>query len=90
MIIWGINRSVQQLAILMLVCWQCSNPAAHGLRRRVTTFTLYFVPIFDVAKHDFVECTFCGVQSGLTREEAQELLAQAQAFAAQAPTASAA
>lgn len=77
MIIFGTKGYLYQLAILTLVCGQCGNPAAHTLRKRVTKFTLFFVPLFPISTKHTTQCTFCGAESKLTKEQAEQLQAQA-------------
>ena len=68
---------MHQLAMLNLLCSFCGNPSAHSLRKRVTKFTLFFIPLFPVmpAKH-LLQCTFCGASSETTQENAEQLMAQ--------------
>ncbi|MEU2980345.1 zinc-ribbon domain-containing protein [Streptomyces hirsutus] len=77
MIIFGTKGYLYQLAILTLVCSQCENPSAHTLRKRVTKFTLFFVPLFPVSTKYATQCTFCGAESKVTAEQAEQLQAQA-------------
>ncbi|MEU5508049.1 zinc-ribbon domain-containing protein [Streptomyces fungicidicus] len=77
MIIFGTKGYLYQLAILTLVCAQCGNPSAHTLRKRVTKFTLFFVPLFPVSTKYTTQCTFCGAEQKLTAEQAEQLQAQA-------------
>jgi hypothetical protein len=79
MIIFGTKGYLYQLAILTLVCGQCGNPSAHTLRKRVTKFTLFFVPLFPISTKYTTQCTFCGAQQKLPREQADQLLAQSAA-----------
>ncbi|NDZ83629.1 MULTISPECIES: zinc-ribbon domain-containing protein [unclassified Streptomyces] len=76
MIIFGSRGYIYQLAILTLVCGQCGNPSAHTLRKRVTKFTLFFVPLFPFSTKYATQCTFCGVENRTTKEQAEQLLAQ--------------
>ncbi|MBA0051839.1 zinc-ribbon domain-containing protein [Streptomyces sp. AJS327] len=78
MIIFGTSGKTIQLAMLNLLCGFCGNPAAHGLRKRVTKFTLFFIPLFPImpAKHS-TQCTFCGAESEISKENAEQLLASA-------------
>ncbi|MGI5348516.1 zinc-ribbon domain-containing protein [Streptomyces sp. CA-250714] len=79
MIIFGTSSKLVQLAMLNLLCGFCGNPAAHALRKRVTKFSLFFIPLFPIApaKHS-LQCTFCGAQSEVSKENAEQMLAQAQ------------
>ncbi|MFH8499045.1 zinc-ribbon domain-containing protein [Streptomyces coeruleorubidus] len=76
MIIFGTKGYLYQLAILTLVCGQCGNPAAHTLRKRVTKFTLFFVPLFPISTKYHTQCTFCGAEQKVTKEQAEQLQAQ--------------
>lgn len=77
MIIFGTKGYLYQLATLTLVCGQCGNPAAHTLRKRVTKFTLFFVPLFPVSTKYATQCTFCGAEQKVTGDQAEQLQAQA-------------
>ncbi|TDT35175.1 zinc ribbon family protein [Streptomyces sp. BK208] len=76
MIIFGTKGYLYQLAILTLVCSRCGNPSAHTLRKRVTKFTLFFVPLFPFSTKYAMQCTFCGVEQQVTKEQAEQLQAQ--------------
>ncbi|MFE7456760.1 zinc-ribbon domain-containing protein [Streptomyces sp. NPDC057554] len=76
MIIFGTKGYLYQLAILTLVCGWCGNPAAHTLRKRVSKFTLFFVPLFPYSTKYATQCTFCGGEQQITKEQADQLLAQ--------------
>lgn len=77
MIIFGASTKTFQLAMLNLLCGFCGNPAAHALRKRVTKFSLFFIPLFPIApaKHS-MQCTFCGAESEVSKENVDHLLAQ--------------
>ncbi|MET7604241.1 zinc-ribbon domain-containing protein [Streptomyces avermitilis] len=76
MIIFGTRGYLYQLAILTLVCGRCGNPSAHALRKRVTKFTLFFVPLFPLSTKYATQCTFCGAEQKVTKEQAERLQAQ--------------
>ncbi|MFF3894389.1 zinc-ribbon domain-containing protein [Streptomyces sp. NPDC001812] len=76
MIIFGTKGYLYQLAMLTLVCTRCGNPSAHALRKRITKFTLFFVPLFPVSTKYSTQCTFCGAESKLSQEQAEQLQAQ--------------
>lgn len=78
-ILFGTKGYLYQLAILTLVCGQCGNPAAHTLRKRVTKFTLFFVPLFPISTKYATQCTFCGAETKVNAEDAEQLQAQAAA-----------
>ncbi|MET9959567.1 zinc-ribbon domain-containing protein [Streptomyces sp. NPDC006326] len=81
MIIFGTAGYLYQLAVLMLTCRHCGNPAAHAVRKYVTKFTLFFVPLFPISTRFVTQCTFCGIE----QEVPQEWAEQSQAQTADAP-----
>ncbi|WP_394436381.1 zinc-ribbon domain-containing protein [Streptomyces sp. SGAir0957] len=88
MIIFGTRGYVFQLAILTFVCGSCGNPTAHTLRKYVTKFTLFFIPLFPVSTKFRTQCTFCGVEHQIGKEQAEAMLAQPaapQGYGAQQP-----
>jgi hypothetical protein len=76
MIIWGFRQKVLQLAMVTFLCGQCSNPTAHALRKAVNKFTLFFIPLFPISVKYFTQCTFCGCTNRMTKEQAEQALAQ--------------
>jgi hypothetical protein len=83
MIIFGTRRQLIQLAMVTLVCGRCGNTAAHAVMRRVLKFTLFFIPLFPISSKYLTQCTACGVQLQLTKEQATQLQASPQAPAGQ-------
>jgi len=76
-IIFGTKGYLYQLAILTLVCGHCGNPAAHTVTKYVTKFTLFFVPLFPISTRYATQCTFCGTEQKVTKEQAEQLQTQA-------------
>jgi hypothetical protein len=54
----------------------CRNPATQVLLKRVTKFTLFFIPLFPISSKFQAQCTFCGQTTKLTKEQGQEFLQQ--------------
>ncbi|MEU5435222.1 zinc-ribbon domain-containing protein [Streptomyces sp. NPDC020719] len=77
MIIWGTRGYLYQLAMMTLVCGNCGNPAAHGLRKYVKKFTFFFIPLFPLSTRFRTQCTFCGLEQEITKEQAEQLQAMA-------------
>jgi zinc-ribbon family len=77
LIIFGLRRYVEQLAMLTLVCSHCHTSCAHPFSRVITKFTLFFVPLFRVRSAHYVQCTYCGASSRLTKDQAEDLRRQA-------------
>lgn len=79
MLIWGWQRRVHTLAMITLVCVNCGNPAAHALRKLVTKFTLFFIPLFPLSTKHYLECTWCGISSNVPAQHINDLLGRAHA-----------
>ncbi|MGO1511000.1 MAG: zinc-ribbon domain-containing protein [Actinomycetaceae bacterium] len=73
MIIWGSRTKRRHVLTANLVCSRCHNPAANHLFLLITKFTLFFIPLFPVSKKRFLECTFCGTQTALSKEQFEQL-----------------
>lgn len=78
MIIWGIRRYVQQLAILVARCSLQGHSSAHRLVRRRTKFTLFFIPLFPVSSSYGLVCTMCGNETKVDKARVPEIEAEAQ------------
>lgn len=78
MIIFGTRGYLYTLAMMTLVCGRCGNPAAHSLKKRVTKFTLFFVPLFPITTKYLTQCTFCGAAQQVSKEQAEQLQAAPQ------------
>ncbi|WP_433726028.1 hypothetical protein ACQP0C_32010 [Nocardia sp. CA-129566] len=77
MLIWGWQKRIYTLAMITLVCGRCGNPAAHAVRKLVTKFTLFFIPLFPISTKHTLECTWCGASSPVAAPQVQDLLARA-------------
>ncbi len=75
MIIFGTRSYLYQLAMVTLLCGRCGNTVAHVLRKRVTKFTLFFVPLFPISTKYTAQCTFCGFEQQGTEQQTNQLLA---------------
>ena len=76
LILFGTRSYIHQLAMITLLCGRCGNPAAHSLKKRVMKFTLFFVPLFPISTKYSTQCTFCGAEQKLSKEQAEQLLTQ--------------
>ncbi|GAA5154027.1 zinc-ribbon domain-containing protein [Pseudonocardia eucalypti] len=73
LVIFGVKRYLEQLAMLSLGCPNCGTTSAHPLRRAYSKFTLFFIPLFVVSSRYQVQCTYCGLVSGVSKQRALEL-----------------
>ena len=71
LLIFGTKGYARSLAIVMLVCQNCGNPAAHRVEERSRKFTLFFVPLFRISRKYSLTCTFCARTTPITAEAAE-------------------
>lgn len=76
MLIWGWRTRVYVLAMTTFLCGRCGNPASHAVRKAVTKFTLFFIPLFPISVKYSAQCTFCGLENRIPKEDAVRLQAQ--------------
>lgn len=75
MIIFGLKGYETLLGVVTLVCSFCHHPAAQRVARRVTRFTVFFIPLFPVSTRHDLQCAMCGATSRLEADEAERLVA---------------
>ena len=85
MIIFGLKSVVKLLAMVNLVCRNCHNPAAQRVLKVTRWFTLFFIPVFPVGVSRSMTCTFCGIGSKLSKEDAEHLEQSARGGGPQGP-----
>ncbi|WP_280303014.1 zinc-ribbon domain-containing protein, partial [Nocardia abscessus] len=81
MLIFGWQKRIHTLVMITLVCGRCGNPAAHALRKLVTKFTLFFIPLIPLSTKHYLECTWCGASSPIAAPHNPPQLAPANARA---------
>ena len=70
-LIFGVKGYIRALAVVMLVCQNCGNPAAHRVEERTRKFTLFFVPLFRFSRKHSLTCTFCAQTTPISAEQAE-------------------
>ena len=88
MLIWGWRTRIYVLAMTTFLCGRCGNPASHAVRKAVTKFTLFFIPLFPISVKYTAQCTFCGIENRIPKEDAVRLQAQEEQGQAQQQAAS--
>ena len=79
MIIFGSRTKSLLAAVLFFTCTRCNSLAAQRLFRIRTWFTLFFAPIFPLGHGRYtMQCAFCGAATPLTREGAEQFIADAE------------
>ncbi len=84
-ILFGFRRRAQRLAIVLQLCSRCQTPAAQAVTRIRSFFTLFFIPVIPLGSRYITTCTLCGATTKITKEQADHLIASAQAQAAGPP-----
>jgi hypothetical protein len=69
-ILFGLRSVDHRLGVSHRHCPRCGQLAAQQLTKRVTKFTLFFVPLFAVRTSYTVTCTYCGAGYSVTKEQA--------------------
>lgn len=73
-LLFGTRASSAILVIVHFVCNYCGKAAAQRVIKSTNRFTVFFIPLFPLSTSYYVECTNCGGQTGLTREQADNAL----------------
>ncbi|MFC8614990.1 zinc-ribbon domain-containing protein [Micromonospora purpureochromogenes] len=71
--IFGLRTSVNRSGVVTAVCRNCGNRAAQVISRRSTKFTLFFIPLIPVRTRYVQQCSFCGAEYGISKDEARSL-----------------
>ncbi|MEU7614625.1 zinc-ribbon domain-containing protein [Micromonospora rifamycinica] len=71
--IFGLRTKVTRSGVVTAVCRHCGNQAAQVISRRVTKFTLFFVPLIPVRTRYTQQCSFCGTEDAVSADEARRL-----------------
>lgn len=72
-LLFGLSTKLYRLGAPILGCRHCGTTVAQVTSRRVTRFTLFFIPLFPVRVRYGMQCTACGVTSDLSHADADRL-----------------
>ncbi|MEV0646764.1 hypothetical protein AB0I28_16020 [Phytomonospora sp. NPDC050363] len=75
MILWGWRTTVRHLATVVYMCSQTGQQAGYAVLKRVTKFTLFFIPLFPLSVKYTLECSLCGESRKISREDADQAVA---------------
>lgn len=75
MILWGWRTTVRHLATAAYMCGQTGRQAGYAVLKRVTKFTLFFIPLFPLSVKYTLECSICGESRKISREDADQIIA---------------
>jgi hypothetical protein len=84
LIIFGIRRRGHRLANVFALCGVCRSPAAQGVIRIKTFFTLFFIPLIPLGSKYRSVCTMCGATTNLTKQQADHAMVTARQQRAEA------
>lgn len=72
LLLFGLHTTAHLLATPARTCQRCGHHAPHEVLESVRKFTLFFIPVFRVgAARYFDTCTVCGLDTELTKAQAQ-------------------
>ncbi|WDZ87061.1 zinc-ribbon domain-containing protein [Micromonospora cathayae] len=72
-LIFGLRTSVKRSGVVSAVCRNCGQHAAQVITKRSTRFSLFFVPLIPVRTRYVQQCSFCGVEYAVSKDEARRL-----------------
>ncbi|MEU1887202.1 zinc-ribbon domain-containing protein [Micromonospora sp. WMMD987] len=73
LLIFGLRTRVTRAGVVTAVCRHCGNQAAQVISRRVTKFSLFFVPLIPIRTRYAQQCSFCGTEYAVSADEARRL-----------------
>jgi hypothetical protein len=77
--LWGFRSMTRTLAMATFPCRTTNQPAAHRLSRVTRWFTVFFIPVIPLGRRHLLTCSACGQSYKVTKEEAAEIVARAEA-----------
>jgi hypothetical protein len=78
LLIFGNRVSESIINVVTFACVFCGVRAQQNVIKRSNRFTLFFIPLFSFSTKYLNECTHCGGQTALTRDQANQSLAWSQ------------
>lgn len=67
----GMRSAATLLFTVTFVCGQCGVQAPQQVLRLQQKVTAFFIPLFTLRTTWAVECSNCGIATGLTRQQAE-------------------
>ena len=71
--IFGLRTKVSRSGVLTAVCRNCHHQASQVITRRSTKFTLFFIPLIPIRTRYMQQCSFCGAEYAISKDEAHRL-----------------
>lgn len=75
----GMRTVASVMFTVTFVCGQGGTRATQQIVRQQRKVTAFFIPLFPIGSSWAVECSHCGVATGLTRQQAEHSLRWASA-----------
>ena len=70
-LLFGLRPVDTLLFVVTFVCGQCGTRAAQQIVRTQQKVTLFFIPLISLGTSYTVQCSHCGMVTGLTRQQAE-------------------
>ena len=70
-LLFGMRPVDTLLFVVTFVCGHCGTSASQQIVRTQQKVTLFFIPLFSLGTSWTVQCSHCGMVTGLTRQQAE-------------------
>lgn len=70
-LLFGTRAVASLLFVVTFVCGHCGVAAPQQIVRERQRVTLFFFPLFSLGTSHLIECTHCGMVTGLSRQQAE-------------------
>jgi uncharacterized Zn finger protein len=76
-LLFGMRPIDTLLFVVTFVCGHCGTRADQQIVRTQQKVTLFFIPLISLGTSWNVQCTHCGMVTGLTRQQAEHSMSWA-------------
>jgi uncharacterized Zn finger protein len=70
-LLFGMRPIDTLLFVVTFVCGHCGTSASQQIVRTQQKVTLFFIPLFSLGTSWSVQCSHCGMVTGLSRQQAE-------------------
>ncbi|PYY39648.1 MULTISPECIES: zinc-ribbon domain-containing protein [unclassified Curtobacterium] len=78
-LLFGTRAVAALLFVVTFVCGHCGVAAPQQIVRERQKVTLFFIPLFSLGTSYLIECSNCGMVTGLSRQQAEHSMQWADA-----------
>lgn len=73
-LLFGTRAFASVAFVVTFACGHCGTLASQDVVRQQQKVTLFFIPLFSISTSWFIECSNCGMETGLTTQQAEHSL----------------